>query len=109
MSASSIRPGEVVGVVGRSGSGKSTLTKLIQRFYLPEEGQVLVDGVDVSQVNPAWLRAQIGVVLQENLLFNRSMHDNIAPAESVHVARAGHGGGAARRRRRIHQPPQPRL
>ncbi len=74
----SIRPGEVIGVVGRSGSGKSTLTKLIQRFYIPEEGQVLVDGVDVSQVSPAWLRAQIGVVLQENLLFNRSIHDNIA-------------------------------
>ncbi|PWB84598.1 MAG: type I secretion system permease/ATPase [Methylocystaceae bacterium] len=74
----SIRPGEVIGVVGRSGSGKSTLTKLIQRFYIPEEGQVLVDGVDVSQVSPAWLRAQIGVVLQENLLFNRSVHDNIA-------------------------------
>ena len=74
----SIRHGEVVGVVGRSGSGKSTLTKLVQRFYLPEEGQVLVDGVDVSQVNPAWLRSQIGVVLQENLLFNRTIHDNIA-------------------------------
>jgi len=73
-----IRPGEVIGVVGRSGSGKSTFTKLVQRFYLPEEGQVLVDGVDVSQVAPAWLRAQIGVVLQENLLFNRSIHDNIA-------------------------------
>lgn len=75
-----IRPGEVVGIVGRSGSGKSTLAKLIQRFYIPEEGQTLVDGVDVAQVNPAWLRAQIGVVLQENLLFNRSIHDNIALA-----------------------------
>jgi len=73
-----IRPGEVVGIVGRSGSGKSTLAKLIQRFYIPEEGQVLVDGVDVTQVNPAWLRAQIGLVLQENLLFNRSLHENIA-------------------------------
>jgi subfamily B ATP-binding cassette protein HlyB/CyaB len=76
----SIRPGEVVGVVGRSGSGKSTLAKLIQRFYLPEEGQVLVDGIDVLQVSPAWLRAQVGVVLQENLLFNRSIHENIALA-----------------------------
>lgn len=75
-----IRPGEVIGVVGRSGSGKSTLAKLIQRFYMPETGQVLVDGVDVSQANPAWLRAQIGVVLQENLLFNRSLHDNIVLA-----------------------------
>jgi len=75
-----IRPGEVIGIVGRSGSGKSTLAKLIQRFYIPETGQVLVDGVDVTQVNPAWLRAQVGVVLQENLLFNRSLHENIALA-----------------------------
>ncbi|WP_159731873.1 type I secretion system permease/ATPase [Methylosinus sp. Ce-a6] len=74
----SIRPGEVIGIVGRSGSGKSTLTKLMQRFYAPEEGQALVDGVDLSQVSPAWLRTQIGIVLQENLLFNRSIHDNIA-------------------------------
>ena len=75
-----IRPGEVIGIIGRSGSGKSTLAKLVQRFYIPEQGQVLVDGVDVAQVNPAWLRAQIGVVLQENLLFNRSLHENIALA-----------------------------
>jgi ATP-binding cassette, subfamily B, bacterial HlyB/CyaB len=73
-----IKPGEVVGIVGHSGSGKSTLTKLVQRFYTAEEGQVLVDGVDVAQVSPAWLRSQIGVVLQENLLFNRTIHDNIA-------------------------------
>lgn len=74
----SIRPGEVIGIVGASGSGKSTLTKLIQRLYTPEEGQVLLDGADLSQVDPAWLRSQIGVVLQENLLFNRTIHDNIA-------------------------------
>ncbi|WP_413992469.1 type I secretion system permease/ATPase [Labrys okinawensis] len=73
-----IQPGEVIGIVGASGSGKSTLTKLIQRLYLPEEGQVLLDGADLSQVDPAWLRSQIGVVLQENLLFNRTIHDNIA-------------------------------
>lgn len=76
----SIEPGDVVGIVGRSGSGKSTLAKLVQRFYVPETGQVLVDGVDLAQVNPAWLRSQIGVVLQDNLLFNRSLHDNIALA-----------------------------
>lgn len=75
-----ISPGEVVGIVGRSGSGKSTLAKLIQRFYVPEVGQVLIDGIDLAQVNPAWLRSQIGVVLQDNLLFNRSIHDNIALA-----------------------------
>ncbi|MGN8097348.1 peptidase domain-containing ABC transporter [Methylobacterium sp. 22177] len=75
-----IRPGDVVGIVGASGSGKSTLTKLIQRLYTPSEGQVLVDGLDIAQVDPAWLRTHIGVVLQENLLFNRTIHDNIALA-----------------------------
>lgn len=75
-----IRAGEVIGIVGPSGSGKSTFTKLIQRLYTPEEGQVLVDRVDISQVDPAWIRRHTGVVLQENLLFNRSIHDNIALA-----------------------------
>lgn len=74
----SIRQGEVIGVVGRSGSGKSTLTKLMQRLYVPESGRVLVDGVDLALVEPAWLRRQVGVVLQENFLFNRSVKDNIA-------------------------------
>ena len=72
------RPGEVIGVVGASGSGKSTLTKLIQRLYSPQAGQVMIDGVDVAQLDPGWLRRQIGVVLQENILFNRSIHENIA-------------------------------
>ncbi len=71
-------PGEVIGIVGRSGSGKSTLTKLIQRFYLPEDGRVLVDNVDLGVVDTAWLRRNIGVVLQENFLFNRSIRENIA-------------------------------
>jgi subfamily B ATP-binding cassette protein HlyB/CyaB len=73
-----IAPGEVVGIVGRSGSGKSTLTRLLQRLYVPEKGRVLVDGVDLAQVEPAWLRRQVGVVLQENFLFNRSVRENIA-------------------------------
>ena len=73
-----IKPGEVVGIVGPSGSGKSTLTKLMQRLYMPQDGQILLDGADLTQVDPAWLRTNIGVVLQENLLFNRSIHDNIA-------------------------------
>jgi subfamily B ATP-binding cassette protein HlyB/CyaB len=70
--------GQLIGVVGPSGSGKSTLGKLVQRLYVPESGRVLVDGVDLAQVDPAWLRRQIGVVLQENVLFNRSVRDNIA-------------------------------
>ncbi len=73
--------GQLVGIVGPSGSGKSTLAKLVQRLYVPESGRVLVDGVDLAQVDPAWLRRQIGVVLQENVLFNRSMRDNIALAD----------------------------
>ncbi len=77
-----VSPGEVIGIVGRSGSGKSTLTKLVQRLYVPESGRVLLDGVDVAQVDPAWLRRQIGVVLQENVLFNRSVKDNIALVDS---------------------------
>ncbi|MFB2659100.1 type I secretion system permease/ATPase [Shewanella xiamenensis] len=71
-------PGEVIGIVGRSGSGKSTLTKLIQRLYVPEAGRVLIDGVDLAMVEPAWLRRQVGVVLQENFLFNLSVRENIA-------------------------------
>ena len=73
-----IQPGEVVGIVGASGSGKSTLTKLIQKLYLPQDGQILLDGADLAQLDPAWLRSNIGVVLQDSLLFNRSIHDNIA-------------------------------
>ena len=75
-----IRAGEVVGIVGRSGSGKSTLTKLLQLLYTPERGRILVDGIDISLLDPSWLRRQIGVVLQENVLFNRSIRDNIALA-----------------------------
>jgi len=76
-----IATGEVVGIVGCSGSGKSTLTKLVQRLYVPERGRVLIDGVDIAQVDTAWLRRRIGVVLQENVLFNRSVRDNIALAD----------------------------
>jgi len=76
-----IAAGEVVGIVGRSGSGKSTLTNLVQRLYVPERGRVLIDGVDIAQVDTAWLRRRIGVVLQENVLFNRSVRDNIALAD----------------------------
>jgi subfamily B ATP-binding cassette protein HlyB/CyaB len=73
-----IAPGEKLGIVGPSGSGKSTLTKLVQRLYVPEQGRVLVDGTDLALVDPAWLRRQVGVVLQENILFNRSVRENIA-------------------------------
>lgn len=73
-----IAAGEVIGIVGRSGSGKSTLTRLVQRLFVPERGRVLIDGIDLAQADAASLRRQIGVVLQENLLFNRSIRENIA-------------------------------
>ncbi len=73
-----VQPGEIIGIVGRSGSGKSTLSKLIQRLYVPLSGRVLVDGTDLVLVETAWLRRQIGVVLQENRLFNRTVRENIA-------------------------------
>ena len=72
-----IPAGMKVGIVGRSGSGKSTLTKLIQRLYLPDTGRILIDGVDIAQVEPAWLRRQIGVVLQDSKLFSGSVEENI--------------------------------
>lgn len=76
-----IEPGEVIGVVGPSGSGKSTLAKLVQRLHTPERGRLLIDGVDLSMVDPSWLRRQVGVVLQESLLFNRTVRENIALAD----------------------------
>ena len=76
-----VEPGEIVGVVGRSGSGKSTLARLVQRLFVPEAGRVLVDGLDVAHVDPAWLRRQVGVVLQDSFLFNRSVRENIAIAD----------------------------
>lgn len=78
-----IKAGEMLGIVGPSGSGKSTLTKLLERLYVPQSGRVLVDGIDLAMVDPAWLRRQVGVVLQENILFNRSVRENIALADPV--------------------------
>jgi len=76
-----IAPGEVIGIVGRSGSGKSTLTRLVQRLYVADRGRILVDGHDLAVVDAVSLRQQIGVVLQENTLFNRSIRANIALAD----------------------------
>jgi ATP-binding cassette, subfamily B, bacterial HlyB/CyaB len=90
--------GQVVGIVGRSGSGKSTLTRLVQRLYAPEQGRILVDGIDISLVDARHLRRQIGVVLQENVLFNRSVRANIAIADPAapldRVIRAAQLAGA---------------
>jgi len=79
-----IPEGSVVGVVGRSGSGKSTISKLIQRLYIPESGKITIDNIDISLVNPLWLRTQIGIVLQENYMFSGTVSENI----SIHMPSA---------------------
>ena len=73
-----IEPGQKIGIVGRSGSGKSTLTNVVQFMYQPEDGDILFDGLSVKEINIGWLRSQIGVVMQENYLFDSSIRDNIA-------------------------------
>jgi ATP-binding cassette subfamily B protein len=72
-----VRPGEVVALVGRSGAGKSTILNLLLRFYDPDEGRIAIDGHDVRTLDASWLRSQIGVVLQEPVLFSGTIADNI--------------------------------
>ncbi|MGB7415192.1 MAG: peptidase domain-containing ABC transporter [Thermosynechococcaceae cyanobacterium] len=71
-------PGTFVGIAGESGSGKSTLMKLLMRLYTPNSGQILLDQYDVSKVELYSLRSQIGMVLQDSLLFDGSVQENIA-------------------------------
>ena len=73
----SIAPGKTVALVGESGGGKSTVISLLERFYDPVQGQVLLDGVDVRTLNVQWLREQIGLVSQEPTLFASSIMENI--------------------------------
>jgi len=75
-----INAGMMVGIVGRSGSGKSTIAKLIQRLYLPMEGAMLIDGVDIRHMDPLFLRYRTGIVLQECFLFSGTIRENIAMA-----------------------------
>ncbi|NJR46835.1 MAG: type I secretion system permease/ATPase [Hyellaceae cyanobacterium CSU_1_1] len=73
-----IQPGSFVGIVGQSGSGKSTMMKLLPRFYQPQSGRILIDGYDIAKVELYSLRRQLGVVPQNPLLFNGTIHENIA-------------------------------
>ena len=91
-----VKPGEILGIVGRSGSGKSTITKLIQRLYIPESGRLTIDDVDLSMIDTVWLRKQIGVVLQENFLFNRTIRENISLSDpSISMERVIHAAKMA--------------
>lgn len=76
-----IKPGEMLGLVGHSGAGKSTTINLICRFYDVQEGQILIDGVDIRKIHQQSLRSQIGVVLQDTFLFNGTVAENIGYAK----------------------------
>ena len=76
-----VNAGEVVGIIGHSGTGKTTLLNLLLRLYSPTKGRVTLDGVDLAQLDPTWIRRNVGVVLQDNLLFNLSVRENIAIAD----------------------------
>ncbi|WP_437736159.1 ABC transporter ATP-binding protein [Sorangium sp. So ce1335] len=73
----SVRPGEVIALVGPSGAGKSTIAALLLRLYDPDDGRILLDGRDLRDLSPTWLRRQVGIVAQEPLLFAASVADNI--------------------------------
>jgi subfamily B ATP-binding cassette protein HlyB/CyaB len=77
----SVSAGEVVGILGPSGSGKSTLVKLLQRLYTPEHGRIVIDGTDLSLMDPGWLRGQIAVVPQEPVLVSGTVRENIGLAD----------------------------
>ncbi|WP_412840678.1 type I secretion system permease/ATPase, partial [Aeromonas dhakensis] len=72
-----IEPGQFIGITGPSGCGKSTLTRLLQRLYVPQHGQVLVDNMDLAIADPVSLRRNMSVVLQESVLFSGTIADNI--------------------------------
>ena len=80
-----VEPGEVVALVGPSGCGKSTIMSLLLRFYDPRQGQVLLDGIDIRTLNVRWLRAQLGYVGQEPVLFNGSVADNVAKGRAENM------------------------
>lgn len=93
-----VKPGEMIGLVGHSGAGKSTLTNIISRLYDVEEGQVLIDGIDVRDLSYRDLRAQIGIVPQETYLFRGTILENIAyakpDADRAEIIQAAKAAGA---------------
>jgi ATP-binding cassette, subfamily B, bacterial len=94
-----IRPGEAVALVGPSGAGKSTVFQLLLRFYAPQMGRILFDGIDVARLDPAALRKHIAVVAQDPVIFSGTIADNIRygrpEANSADVRRAAEAAAAA--------------
>eukprot|EP00741_Cyanophora_paradoxa_P000361 tig00000403_g352.t1 len=96
----SLNPGESVALVGPSGSGKSTVVLLLARLYDPTAGRITMDGADVRELDPAWLREQVGVVTQEPVLFDDTIRENIrygrpgaSDADVEHAARQANAAG----------------
>ena len=76
-----IQPGQMIAIVGRSGSGKTTLAKLLVGFYPPSDGKIMVDGYDLAVIDKEYYRAQVGYVMQSNLLFSGTIAENIASGD----------------------------
>ena len=79
-----VLPGEMIALVGASGAGKTTLVNLLPRFYDPQAGQILIDGIDIQDVTLNTLRRQIGIVPQETILFSGTIAQNIAFGQSYY-------------------------
>ena len=99
------RPGEVTAIIGGTGAGKSTLVNLIPRFYDVDRGSVLVDGVDVREMSPGDLRARIGFVPQQAVLFSGTIADNIRYGKDDATDGRGAPRGRDRAGHRVHRPP----
>lgn len=79
---------QTVALVGESGSGKSTVVSLLQRFYDPDSGEILLDGIEIKKLQLRWLRQQMGLVSQEPVLFNDTIRANIAYGKEGNVTEA---------------------
>ena len=92
-----IKAGEKIGIIGRIGSGKSTIEKLILAFYRPDSGSILIDGIDITQLDPAELRRNINYVPQDVILFSGDVRENIAYKapyiDDVHILKAAKTAG----------------
>ena len=104
-----VRAGQMIAIVGRSGAGKTTLVNLLPRFYDVTTGAIQIDGRDIRDVTLASLRAQIGIVTQETVLFDDTIAGNIAYGTPGAERRADRGGGARRQRARLHRRAARRL
>ena len=103
------QPGTSIALVGHTGAGKSTAMALLQRLWDPTEGRVTIDGQDLRDVTLESLRAHVGVVFQDSMLFNRSIRDNLLVGRAGRDRRGGRAGLPHGRCARVHHAPAERL